>query len=453
MIVADQKFMIETQNSPDLSELFLSRGQSFFNENERGEWRFIYGTLKQAIKSLIGLPNELHQMALSEAKQYMLNRIEPDGTFFNYFSSTFLMIFALLALGHEKNDPVIISAVEGLKKMKTDINGLPHMQYTTASIWNTALISYALGEAGVSPSDPAVKKANGYLLRRQHVKYGDWAVHNQNVPPGGWGFADQNTMHPDVDDTTAALRAISSRVNEDESFMQSWERGVRWTLSMQNKDGGWPAFEKNTASKILTFLPVEKAEFLIADPSSADLTGRTLEFFGNFTNLSKNHPAIEAGIQWLINNQEHDGSWYGRWGICYIYGTWAALTGLASVGVLPSHRTLKKGVKWLESIQNSDGGWGESCKSDSAKQYVPLYVSTLTHTAWAVDALIAVAEKPTPAIMSGIQFLIDHFEETNWTTAYPKGQGMAGDFYMHYHSYRYLFPLLAMAHYRKKYLK
>ncbi len=198
-------------------------------------------------------------------------------------------------------------------------------------------------------------------------------------------------------------------------------------------------------------MPIDGGESLIADPSSADLTGRTLEFLGHYTNLSTNDYAVRKGVNWLLYHQENDGSWYGRWGICYIYGTWAAITGLKAVGMLSTHRSIRNGVKWLQTIQNEDGGWGESCISDSKKTYVPLKNSTLTHTAWAVDALIAANDKPTKSINKGIQYLLEHLDRIDWTTDYPKGQGMAGAFYIHYHSYRYIFPLLALSHYRNKF--
>ena len=150
-------------------------------------------------------------------------------------------------------------------------------------------------------------------------------------------------------------------------------------------------------------------------------------------------------MDWLVKHQEKDGSWYGRWGICYIYGTWAAITGLSAVGVLPSHQSITKAVTWLSSIQNADGGWGESCKSDLEKRYVPLQASTLTHTAWAVDALISASEQPTITIKKGMHYLLENVKKNDWTTDYPKGQGMAGEFYIHYHSYRYLFPLLTFS--------
>ncbi|WP_160720939.1 terpene cyclase/mutase family protein [Bacillus sp. USDA818B3_A] len=447
MILADKQYVIKTAKSPVLSDLHLNRESE--NDWERSDvYRSLYSFIKEASESLLGLPKHLHQLAIDRAKKYMLDHLEPDGTFYSFYSSTFLMIFALLALGFKKTDPVITKAVDGLKSMKCEIEGYPHMQYTTANVWNTSLISFSLQAAGVPVSDPMVTQANLYLLERQHRKFGDWVIHNPKTMPGGWGFSDINTINPDVDDTTASLRSLS-RMNPPE--IHCWDRGITWLLSMQNDDGGWPAFEKNTNSKLLQFLPIEKGEFLIADPSCADLTGRTLEFFGKYTNLSHDHTAIKKGIHWLFRNQERDGSWYGRWGICYLYGTWAAITGLAACGISPQHASIEKAVKWIMDKQNKDGGWGESCHSDIKRTFIPLASSTLTHTAWALDALISVSDKPTPAIQKGILYLLDSLEKVDWTTRYPKGQGMAGAFYIHYHSYRYIFPLLALSHYHKKY--
>ncbi|MGO4886647.1 squalene--hopene cyclase [Anaerobacillus sp. MEB173] len=457
LILADKKFSCRTKRSPDLSDLYISRNQGeqddFFNMNRSKEWRSFLSIIQQGIQNIVGFPARIHAAAIQQAKKYMLDRIEPDGTFYSYFSSTFLMIFSLLALDHPKNDPIIIRAVNGLKAMACQINGYTHMQYTTATVWNTSLISYALQGAGVSPTHSVIQKANQYLLSRQHNKYGDWLIHNPYSLPGGWGFSDINTINPDVDDTTASLRAIAYLVNKNKVYQQAWDRGINWLFSMQNNDGGWAAFEKNVDKTLLNLLPIEGAEFLLTDPSTADLTGRTLEFFGNFTNMSKNHPSIKKGGNWLMKHQEKNGSWYGRWGICYIYGTWAAITGMISVGTSPNHSSIQKAKNWLETIQNSDGGWGESCKSDINKTYTPLGVSTLTHTAWALDTLIAISDKPTPEIYSGMEFLINSSQKEDWTTSYPKGQGMAGGFYIHYHSYRYIFPLLVLGHFKKKFLE
>ncbi|CAH8708383.1 squalene--hopene cyclase [Paenibacillus thiaminolyticus] len=447
MILADQKFSMKTVYSPDLSDLKWIRGNEEQWVRSR-EWRSLLSCIQDGVKRLIGIPGELRRLALERARTYMLDHLEQDGTFYSYYSSTFLMIFALLSLGYKKTDPIITKAVEGIRAMKCEINGLPHLQYTTANVWNTSLIGYTLQAAGVSHEDPMVTKANKYLLSRQHYRFGDWVVHNPNGLPGGWGFSDVNTMNPDVDDTTASLRSISRIASQHPT---AWARGISWLLPMQNDNGGWAAFEKNTDSKLLEFLPLEKGRFLLLDPPCADLTGRTLEFLGNYTNRPASHAVIRNAVHWLLKDQRKDGSWYGRWGICYIYGTWGAVTGLKAAGVSKKHPSMQKAAAWLKSIQNADGGWGESCRSDIQMTYVSLTTSTLTDTAWALDALIAIADRPTTAIQKGITFLLDSLEKEDWTTDYPKGQGMGGAFYIHYHSYRYIFPLLALAHYRNKF--
>lgn len=450
MILTAKKYSLKSPYSPKLTDLFPYRDGSDHWES-LPEWKSKFSAINEEIKNLIGLPNHLHTLAIKRAKKYMLEHIELDGTFYSYFSSTFLMIFALLALGTSKEDSIIAKALEGLKAMKTSIQDHPHMQYTTAAVWNTSLISYTLQLSGVSAAEPMIERANRYLLNHQHDKFGDWVIHNPNSLPGGWGFSEINTINPDIDDTTASLRAIARLAPTDQKMRKAWDKGINWLLSMQNEDGGWASFEKNLNSSWLEFIPIEKGEFLLGDPSSADLTGRTLEFLGNYTNIPAGHHVIRKGVNWLLKNQEKDGSWYGRWGICYLYGTWAAITGMTAVGLSAKHPSIHKAVSWLIDIQNKDGGWGESCNSDIHKTFIPLKASTLTHTSWALDALISASNRPTKEINKGIGYLLESLKNEDWTTNYPKGQGMAGGFYIHYHSYRYIFPLQALAHYQMKY--
>lgn len=451
MIIAEKKFRFRTASSPDLSDLFTSREEANFSWSRSSEWRTIHKTIKSSIKKIIGLPQELHQLSMSRAKQYMMNHLEPDGTLFGYISSTFLMVFALLSLGHKKDDPLIENAVKGLYGFKTKVKGHTHIQFTTASVWNTSLLSYSLQKAGLTPNDPMIKKATNYLLSRQQYKFGDWIIHNPKTKPGAWGFSNINTFQPDTDDTSATLRAITNSAKIDDNIKEAWNLGVNWLVSMQNDDGGWPAFEKNTNNKLLALVPIQDSEFILTDPSSADLTGRAMEFLGNYTQMPHQHSHFDKSIEWLKTHQEKNGSWYGRWGICYIYGTWAALTGLSAIAYDNKSEMIKKATSWLRSIQNADGGYGESALSDKQKKYIPLGDSTLTHTAWAIDALISVSQKPDETIKRGIKYLLTSLDNDDWSEDYPAGQGLAGAIYFHYHSYRYIFPLLALSHYREKY--
>ena len=459
MVIADRRFSVRTNRSPVLAELIgdssLDR-LSFWDDDEHGgDSRTFESVLTQivnginSIKDLSELP---HDAAIKRAELYMLERIEPDGTLYSYATSTFLMVFALLAIGYGKRHPVIHKAVRGLKGLICRTENRVFVQNSPSEVWDTALLSYALQEAGVTAHSPTILGAADYLLARQHRRSGDWAIHNPSGVVGGWGFSDSNTLNPDVDDTTAALRAIKSLSAAGSSYLEAWNRGLSWLLSMQNDDGGWPAFEKNTDRRMLASLPLVEAKSSAIDPSTPDLTGRTLSFLGQFAGLDVHRAFVRKGADWLIASQEQDGSWYGRWGVCFIYGTWAALTGLSDVGIGSDHPAVTKGVKWLADIQNDDGGWGESCASDVTMRYVPLHASTPSQTAWALDALIAVHDKPTIGMDTGIDRLLQLSQDNGWVSSYPTGAGLPGIFYSHYHSYRYIWPLLTLAHYKRKYL-
>lgn len=451
LIMADQRFSIPTANGPDLSDLIDTRIE--INESTSRGYQELQRVMQSGLDRILGSPRYIHEVARTKAEQFMLQRIESDGTLYSYGTSTILMIFALLALDYDQQHPIITKALDGLTAMQYRSKSKTTIQNSPSTIWDTALITYALQEAQVPDHHLAIKRATSYLLTRQQNKTADWSIHNPDTAPGGWGFSESNTINPDVDDTTAALRAIRILSTSQPSYLESWNRGLNWVLSMQNKDGGWPAFEKNTNKEMLTWLAIDGAKSAAIDPSEADLTGRTLEYLGNFAGLDTRNDFIERGMKWLIQHQEKDGSWYGRWGVCYIYGTWAALTGLQAVGLSLEHDTMQKGVKWLLSIQNSDGGWGESCQSDRLLRYVPLGESTPSQTAWALDALIAVHPEPTSEMEKGMLRLIASINQVDWKSSYPTGAGLPGNFYSIYHSYQYIWPLLTLSHYRKKYGK
>ncbi|MDR6226429.1 terpene cyclase/mutase family protein [Desmospora profundinema] len=412
-------------------------------------------TLQRHIQD--SLPAELsgkvgERLALAKAAAFMRNRTEADGTLYSYFSTTLLMVFAWLGLGFSPSHPWITQAIRGVRSFVIPTAEGLHMQFTTSTVWDTALLMDALGEAGIPPQDEAMVRGRHYVLTRQHTRLGDWAIKNPGVPAGGWGFSDINTINPDVDDTAACLRVLARGLTVDPSLSGPWERGVRWLTSMQNRDGGWAAFEKNTDKRWpQLLLPAEDLKMVATDPSTVDLTGRTLAFLGRYRGWKQENPAAERAIRFLEKVQEKDGSWFGRWGIAYIYGTWAALTGMTAVGCTFSHPAVAKGVRWLLSVQNPDGGWGESCRSDGERRYVPLNKSTPSQTAWALDALIACHDHPTAPIQAGIQRLASLTWEKGEHITYPTGAGMAGQFYIHYHSYRYIWPLGVLARYEKKY--
>lgn len=445
MVAANKKFTLKSAYTPVLSHLYRQPSPQHLLNQYRSRSLFM-----NDMKKLLSLPEYLHRLGYQRAERYMLKRIEEDGTLYSYASATFFMIFALLSLGYSENSPTIVNAINGLKQLvSTSCNGI-HIENSTSTVWDTALLSYALQEAKVSNQEKIIQQANSFLLSKQHTKKGDWKIHNPNVAPGGWGFSHNNTMIPDNDDTSAVLRAITRTAILNDRERNAWYRGVTYLLSMQNADGGWGAFEKNTDLELLTFIPLENAKDAAIDPSTPDLTGRTLEFLGTYAGLSKQHPSIKAAIKWLENNQERNGSWYGRWGVCYIYGTWAAVTGMIAVGVSANSPVIQKAIHWLESVQLDTGGWGESCISSIKKEYTPLLYSTPSQTAWALDALIQSNAYVKESVKKGIAHLLDRSSFSQTALSYPTGIGLPGQFYIHYHSYNDIFPLLALAHYRKK---
>lgn len=445
LIASNKKFTL--QPKAKLDDLFV-RGIALYPsyeylENERSPLTFLWNEMKRIGK----FPAYLHHLGFQYGEKYMLDRLEEDGTLYSYASATFFMIYALLALGYKKDSPVIKKAVSGLSSLIDKRGELSHLENSTSTVWDTGLISYTLQQAGMTSESITIKKATKYLLTKQHTKRGDWQVHNPRTEPGGWGFSDINTNNPDNDDTSAVLRALTAAAAKNPTVHQAWQKGTNYLLSMQNRDGGWGAFEKNTDWEILKLVPIENAKDAAVDPSTADLTGRVLEYLGNFAHLRYTHPHIKLAVDWLSDNQEKNGSWYGRWGVCYIYGTWAALTGLTAVGMSLNHPTIKKAVTWLKRIQHSNGGWGESCQSCEKLTYVPLPFSTESQTAWAVDALIAAGEGASREVKRGIQYLLEEKRE-NHTITYPTGIGLPTQFYIYYHSYNHIFPLLALSHYR-----
>ncbi|MGG4490492.1 squalene--hopene cyclase [Metabacillus idriensis] len=446
MILAmNKRYVHRTNPSINLSHLYVSKPRSIdwlsFTDSHRTKQIFI-----ETLRSFAGFPAYVHRTGENAAEKYMLQRIEADGTLYSYASATFFMIYALLSLGYKENSTQIKQAVAGLKSIIYQDDNLTTLENSTSTVWDTALLSYCLQKAGIPSHDSMILNASSYLLSRQHVKKADWRIHNPSASPGGWGFSNINTNHPDNDDTAAVLRALTQLSALDPVYFEAWNKGSSWLLSMQNRDGGFGAFEKNVNNPIFASIPLENAKDAAIDPSTADLTGRVLEYFGNFAGLTKEHPSIQAAVAWLLHQQEQNGSWYGRWGVCYIYGTWAAITGLKAAGLSNSHPAINKAVNWLLSIQKEDGGFGESCRSSEVKTYMPLAFSTPSQTAWALDALLCVMDKKDEAIQKAVKRLMQPFDEKS--SAYPTGIGLPKQFYIHYHSYNKIFPLLALSHYR-----
>jgi sporulenol synthase len=448
-VMANEQFTVQLPGAPDLSELFLgdsARTKSFAHDSPlMSVLTGLLGTI-----SATGLFGVQADEAKSKALTFLLERIEPNGTLLSYSTSSMLMIPALLAMGHGTRSPIILNAVTGIRSLMCVDR--PHVQMASSEVWDTALISHALQQAGVSPQSPALERAAAYLSVRQQSRIGDWARRTPNTPAGGWGFSNVNTLYPDVDDSAAALRALRPYSERTAHAQANWQRGLNWVIAMRNKDGGWPAFERQGASLPASLFGFKGAEEFVLDPSVPDLTGRILQFMGDEAGMSTGHVWIEDTVRWLLAEQERDGSWYGRWGITYTHGTGAVLQSLAAVGVAADHPAIRKAVRWLLSIQNEDGGFGESCRSDIARKYVPLKRSTPSQTAWVLLGLTAVMPRLTPELEQCANALLRALERRNdWTFTYPTGAALAGLLYVHYTSYNYVYPLLALSAFRAKF--
>ncbi len=380
----------------------------------------------------------------------MLERIEPDGTLYSYASCTFLMIFALLALGYDKQHPVITRAVRGLTAMVCSSDGKMFLQNSPSAVWDTALLSHALQEAGVAPESKAIRSAASYIVSKQQRTLGDWSLHNRNPVPGGWGFSDSNTINPDVDDTTAALRAIKRLAQSDPPSRDAWNRGLNWLLSMQNRDGGWPAFERDTDNKLLAWLPIDGAQAAAIDPSSADLTGRTLEFFGEYGGARPKAP-FRSPRNGLADRSSGRGRLVVRTlgDLLYIWHMGRDDGNDLGGGRHGPSRCAKR-RQLAKQHPESRRRLGRILQKRSAYAVCAARGQYAVANRMGAGRLIAFHPKPVPEVEKGMQRLLALLSEDGWAAAYPTGAGLPGAFYMHYHSYRYIWPLLALSHYRKK---
>ncbi|MBI3268589.1 MAG: squalene--hopene cyclase [Planctomycetes bacterium] len=390
-------------------------------------------------------PAALRQRCLRAAHEYLLAHQEPDGTWGNYILSTLFGALAMQALGCRPDSRTLQRAFAGLRSLLWERGADLLVQPCNSAVWSTAVLSYCLAESGVEPGHPALSAASRWLLDRQSFQAGDWRVGCPKGPVGTWGFQDGNAFFPDVDDTIAAVRAILPQSAPGDQFaLDACRRGEEWALAMQNDDGGWSSFDRNCRSWWLERIPFNDMVRAMTDPSTADMTGRMLEFLG-VRGWRTGRREVDAGVRSLARSQEADGSWFGRWGISYLYGTWAALTGMGAVGVRPDAPQVRRATAWLERVQNEDGGWGESCRADTEGRYVPLGASTPSQTAWGLMGLVSSAREVTPAIRRGLEFLLrEQTSEGTWAESYTTGAGFAGKLYLDYRFYKDAWPLQAL---------
>ncbi len=397
----------------------------------------------------------LRKKALKEAEHWMIRHMDGEGGLGAIFPAMAYSIFALKALGYATDHPLIQKAfgeIEELEAYPVSKNSsapsMLYMQPCHSPVWDTALTMNALVESGLPLDHSSLHKADAWLRSRQTRKVGDWVVSSPGGKPGGWSFQYENDWYPDVDDTAAVVMAmVKIYQGETPDFDVELQRAFRWVLAMQGSDGGWAAYDKDNNKLIFNKIPFADHQALL-DPSTADLTGRCLELLGTL-GYDQSHPAVEPALEFLRKEQEDNGSWYGRWGVNYIYGTWCVLSGLRAIGVDMTGPWILRSVTWLESVQNSDGGWGESCESYADPETAGLGVSSASQTAWALMALLQAGEKDSLSVVRGVNWLIHHQREDGmWDEQVYTGTGFPRVFYLRYHGYSKYFPIWALAMYR-----
>jgi squalene-hopene/tetraprenyl-beta-curcumene cyclase len=387
--------------------------------------------------------------AFRRAAEWIIARQEADGGWGGIQPPMVYSILALHLLGYPLDHPVIaagLRGIDGFTMYEQTAEGRQRwIEACQSPVWDTCLAVIALRDAGAAPDDPAVKRATEWLLREEIRVKGDWAVRRPLLAPGGWAFEFANDNYADIDDTAEvvlALRLVGDAVVP--GVDAAIERGVAWTLGMQSRDGGWAAFDAENVSRLIGKLPF--CDFgAVIDPPSADVTAHVLEMLAH-RGLAGSE-AGRRGLRWLLDAQESDGSWFGRWGANYVYGTGAAVPALIAAGVSPQSPPVRKAVRWLEQHQNADGGWGEDLRSYVDDAWRGRGDSTASQTAWALLALLAAGER-SEAVERGVGHLIDtQRDDGGWDEDLFTGTGFPGDFYINYEMYRLVLPISALGRY------
>ena len=385
----------------------------------------------------------LREAGLARAERWIVRRQEADGSWGGIQPPWVYSLIALHLRGYPLDHPVIRAGLDGLERFTIHEAHSQRLEACQSPVWDTALAVVALADAGVAPDHPALARAASWLLSEQVTLVGDWAVRRPALRPGGWSFEFANDYYPDVDDTTEVVLALLRVAHRDPGrASHQIARALGWVEGMQDASGGWGAFDAQNTKRILRDVPF--CDFgEVIDPPSADVTAHALEMLA--ASGRADGEAARRALDWLTAEQEADGSWFGRWGINHVYGTGAVLPALAAAGVAPSDERMRRAVRWLEDHQNADGGWGEDARSYRDPAWIGRGVSTPSQTAWALLALHAAGER-SEAVERGVEFLVAaQREDGGWDEDHYTGTGFPGDFYINYHLYRVVFPIMALA--------
>ena len=391
----------------------------------------------------------LRSLALKRAEKWMLERFEMSDGLAAIFPSIMNSVIAMRCLGYSVDDPQVIRAMDEFEKLGIEEGDTFRMQPCVSPVWDTAYALFALGEAGVPANDPRMVKCADWLLQKQVRNAGDWKVKNPQGQPGGWYFEFNNEFYPDVDDSAQVCLALSRVEHPNGRYQrESVQRAIDWIMSMQCRNGGWASFDKDNDRMVFQYVPFADHNAML-DPATVDITGRILEMLATY-GYDKNHKAVQKAIEFIRKEQESDGSWFGRWGVNYIYGTMLVLRGLEAVGVDHHEPYVQQAAEWLRMVQNPDGGWGETCESYDDANKKGIGESTASQTAWAVLGLMAANDLRSDSVARGIAYLLrTQLKDGSWDEPQYTGTGFPRVFYLKYHMYRQYFPLLALTTYAK----
>jgi len=429
----------------NLDEIFIpGKSTGFESDDSWLSWRKTFVQSDKILKlwDRYGFAR-IRQAAIRKCEHWMLERMKHADGLGAIYPPMQYAIMALDVLGYAANNPVRMEAVRQFENLIVDDGETFFFQPCFSPVWDTAIAAYALGEAGLAQS-PALSRAADWLLAREIRRNGDWSVKRPWIEPSGWAFEFNNDWYPDIDDTAMVMLAFPHMTAANsKSQSATRKRALDWLLAMQSKDGGWAAFDVDNNWEILTYVPFADHNAML-DPTCADITGRTLEALAA-NGFDRDSSPCRRAIDYLIRTQLSDGSWYGRWGVAYIYGTCFALRGLRAMNEDDHEPYIQRANEWLRSIQNPDGGWGESCASYDNEIYTHAE-STPSQTAWALMGLMAGGDTYSSSVLQGIEYLIEtQSEDGTWPEELATGTGFPKVFYLNYHYYRIYFPLLALA--------
>ncbi|HEY0162557.1 MAG TPA: squalene--hopene cyclase [Edaphobacter sp.] len=407
----------------------------------------------------------LRKVAIRKAEHWMMERFEKSDGLGAIYPAMLNSIVALRCLDYSLDDPKVILAMDEFEKLGIDCpEGTPdyptptfRMQPCFPPVWDTAQAMYALGEAGVDRDDPRMIKAADWILSKEVRTKGDWAEKVKNVEPGGWYFEFNNEFYPDVDDTGQVLLALNAVDHPRERYhYEVCQRALNWIWAMQCKNGGWASFDKDNTKMIFQYIPFADHNAML-DPPTVDITGRMLEMLAQY-GFTRKDPRVEKAVQFIFKEQEPDGSWFGRWGVNYLYGTFLVLRGLEAMGVWNHEPAIQQAAEWIRSVQNADGGWGETCGTYDDPNQRGIGPSTPSQTAWALLGLLAAGDTRSDSVAKGVRWLIERqHEDGSWDELVPgrngesyyTGTGFPRVFYLGYHLYKQYFPLLALTTYQR----